>query len=195
MNGPRWFTPRIETDARDNARMTASPGWRLVPAALLLAACSPTLDWRDVRVDDGAALTALFPCKPQRRARALQVGAAPVRLEVAACEAGDDTYAVGFFDVAEPAVVGPALEILRKGVAANIGDAAAVAAPYALPGMTPSPFAARIDAAGRRPDGSTVRAHAVFFARGLRVYQASVIGAAPKADAVNAFIGGLKLAS
>ena len=172
--------------------MTPPFGRCVLALALVLAACSPTLDWRAVRVDN-AALTALFPCRPDRVARQVRIAAATVRMEMAACTAGPDTFAVGFFDVAEPAAVGPALQTLRDAIAANIGTTAPAPAPYALQGMTPSPFAGRLDAGGHRPDGTAIRAHAVFFARGLRVYQASVTGAAPTPDAVNGFIGGLKL--
>lgn len=174
--------------------MILSSGRCAALGAALLVACSPTLDWRAVRVD-GDALTALFPCRPDRRARPVPVAASTVRMEMAACAAGDSTFAVSFFDVAGPAAVGPALEALRGSTVANIGAAAPSATPYALRGMTPSPFAGRIDAVGRRPDGTSIRAHAVFFARGLRVYQASVVGAEPTPDSVDTFIGGLKLAS
>ena len=173
--------------------MTFSSGSRVALMAFALAACSPTLDWRDVRVD-GGALTALFPCRPDRQVRSVPLAGSTVRMEMAACAAGDVTFAISFFDVAEPAAVGPALEALRAATVANIRAAAPSAAPYALHGATPNPFANRLEAAGQRPDGSAIRAHAVFFARGLRVYQASVIGAEPTPDSVNGFIGALKLA-
>ena len=174
--------------------MISSSGRCVAWVAVALAACSPTLDWRDVNVD-GAALTALFPCRPDRRARPVTVAASTVRMEMAACEAGADTFAISFFDVSEPSAVGPALEALRGTLAANIGAVAPSAVADAVPGMTPSPFAGRVDAAGHRPDGTAIRAHAVFFARGLRVYQASVTGTAPMPDSVITFLGGLKLAS
>ena len=174
--------------------MTVSSGSRVAPIAFALAACSPTLDWRDVRVD-GGALTALFPCRPDRQARAVPVAGSTVRIEMVACAAGGDTFAISFFDVAGPAAVGPALEALRLAMVANIRAGAPSAAPYAPHGATPNPFAGRVEAAGQRPDGSSIRAHAAFFARGLRVYQASVIGAAPLPESVNGFLGGLKLAS
>ena len=44
-----------------------SPAW-LAAATLTLAACSPALDWRQVRPDD-TGVEAMFPCKPLSHAR------------------------------------------------------------------------------------------------------------------------------
>ena len=46
---------------------------------------------------------------------------------------------------------------------------------------------------GRRPDGSSVRQQAAFFAHGLRIYQASVLGSELPAEATETFFLGLKL--
>ena len=50
--------------------------------------------------------------------------------------------------------------------------------------MTPNPAAIRLRVEGRLPDGKAVQEQAVFFVRGLRVYQASVIGSMPGTEAV-----------
>ena len=63
-----------------------------------------------------------------------------------------------------------------------------------IPGMTPNPEAARLIVAGRLPDGAAVQAHAAFFTRGLRVYQATVIGAQPALPVVETFFAALKFA-
>ena len=42
--------------------------------------------------------------------------------------------------------------------------------------------------------GSNIGTHAVFFARGLRVYQATVMGPHVDADTVETFFGSLKIA-
>ena len=62
-------------------------------------------------------------------------------------------------------------------------------------GLTPNPQAARVSFAGRLPDGAAVQQHSVFFSKGLRVYQASVIGTKPPLDAVETFFTGLKFPS
>ncbi len=174
--------------------MPASFDWRIAPLLAALVACSPVLDWRDVRVD-GAALTALFPCRPERRARSVPVAGANVRMEMVACTAGGGTFAASFVDLEDPAAVTAVLEAFRAAAVANLGGAAPRQLPFALGGMTPNAASARLVIAGRLPDGTVVQEHAAFFVRGLRVYQASVIGKEPSPDVVEAFMAGLKFAS
>ncbi|HEX7439859.1 MAG TPA: hypothetical protein VF319_07150 [Caldimonas sp.] len=174
--------------------MAVSFDWRIAPLLVVLLACSPALDWRDVRVD-GAGLAGLFPCRPERRARSVPVAGANVRMEMVACAAGGSTFAASFVDLEDPATVTAALEALRGTAVANLGAVAPRQLPFALGGMTPNAASARLVIAGRLPDGTPVQEHAAFFVRGLRVYQASVIGREPSRDAVEAFLGGLKFAS
>jgi len=75
----------------------------------------------------------------------------------------------------------------------NVGAAAPPAASFAVPGMTPNAQAVRIAFDGRLPDGRATRERTVFFVKGMRVYQASVIGAKPSDEAVETFFSGLKL--
>ncbi|MDQ6679647.1 MAG: hypothetical protein M3Y67_01610, partial [Pseudomonadota bacterium] len=159
-----------------------------------LAACAPTLDWREVRVD-GGSLVALFPCRPGQRARTVAMVGATVRVEMSACTVAGSTYAVSFIELHDPTAVSGTLEALRAAAVANVSGVRPHVEPFGLAGMTPNPHAARLKVDGRLPDGSEVHEHAAFFVRGLHVYQASVIGAAPMPDAVEAFIGGLKFKS
>ena len=48
---------------------------------------------------------------------------------------------------------------------------------------------------GSRPDGTPLRGQAGFFSRGMRVYQATVIGPRIDADAADTFFTGLRLVS
>jgi hypothetical protein len=58
--------------------------------------------------------------------------------------------------------------------------------------MTSNAEARRLEFVGRLPDGRAVTEHAVFFSRGLRVYQASAIGDRPAADLVEPFFAALR---
>jgi hypothetical protein len=166
--------------------------------ALLIVGCSPTLDWREQLVP-GTGLVTTFPCRPDRHARVLQLSGAPVRMEMLVCPAGGATYAVGFLDVASPDEVPIALVALRVAFLGNVqaGGAAAGHPPpqalgLAIAGMTPSIEAGQWGVQGRRPDGTPLSARGGFFAHGLRIYQAVVVGSALPADAVDPFFGGLK---
>ena len=163
-------------------------------AALLglsVAACSPTLDWREF-VPAGSGVVASFPCRPYRHARRVQLAAASPQMEMLVCEAGGATFSLAFVDVADPASVGATLTELRTMALRNVQGGAPQLAPMQVSGMTPNEAAVRMAAAGRLPDGAPVRSHAAFFTRGLRVYQATVIGTEPPLAAVQTFFDALK---
>lgn len=162
-------------------------------AAACSAACSPTLDWREF-VPEGTDISVAFPCRPDRHARAVMVAGAKARMEMLACKAGDATFALAFVDVADPAGVSATLAELRATAESNLQGAAKQSAPLRIKGMTPNEQAARITIAGKLSDGAAVQEHAAFFVRGLRVYQATVIGAKPAPLVVDTFIDGLKFA-
>lgn len=176
---------------RDNARMTRSTIFVVAFAAACSAACSPTLDWREF-VPEGTDISVGFPCRPDRQARAVIVAGAKAQMNMLACNAGDATFALAFVDVSDPARVGATLAELRATAASNLQDASTQNAPLQIKGMTPNEQAARVTIAGKLPDGGTVQEHAAFFTRGLRVYQATVIGAKPTPQVVDAFLVGLK---
>ena len=169
-----------------------SPCRRIVAlAALGAAACSPALDWREF-VPEGSGIGVSFPCRPDRHERAVTLAGARMPMQMLVCSAADMTFALSFVDVADPAAIGPTLAALRETAVRNVQGVAAPPAALQMAGMTPNPAAARVSVEGRLPDGVPVQTHAAFFARGLRVYQATVIGAKPALSAVDAFIGGLK---
>ena len=109
------------------------------------------------------------------------------------CSAEGSTYALAFADLPDPASVAPALAELRALAMINIVAAPAPAASLQVPGMTPNPQAARVVLSGWLPDGAVVQEQAAFFAKGMRVYQASVVGSRPAGDAADTFMAALKL--
>ncbi|RZU00546.1 hypothetical protein [Rivibacter subsaxonicus] len=157
----------------------------------LLAACTPTLDWREVR-PTGSKLVALFPCKPERVTRALPLAGAEVQFELLACSADGSTWALSSADLGDPGRVAAALDELRRVRVLNLDGRETASAPFVLRGATPHPGALRFEVTGRRPDGTAVGETSVVFAQGTRVFHAAVLGAAPAA-AVQNFIDGLKL--
>ncbi|MBX3623052.1 MAG: hypothetical protein KF891_24040 [Rhizobacter sp.] len=163
-------------------------------ALLALCACSPSLDWREVRPEDSGAV-ALFPCKPSTDARMVTLAGTRVRMVLAACKAADTTWALAYADVADPVRVTPALEALRTASRANLGGTVQVLGPMKVEGMTPNPQAERVRVQGRLPGGNAVTLEGGFFVRGTRVYQSTAMGRAPDAEAVATFFDNLKLPS
>jgi hypothetical protein len=160
----------------------------------LLCGCSPALDWRRVRPAD-FGLEALFPCRPAGLSRAVVVAQRRVEMVMHACAAGGSTFAIGALALDDVRDVDAALVSLRDAAANNLGSVATAPQAVQVPGMTPHAQAGRLTLTGRRPDGSTVVEHLAVFSRGTRVYQATVVGNQPDAEAVAAFFAGLRLTS
>lgn len=179
---------QAEPDNRRMVRFTFIAG-----VSLGLAACSPSLDWREF-VPEGSGISVTFPCRPDRQARAVMLAGDRVSMEMLSCSADGATFALAFADVADPAKVGGALDSLEHAAVANVEGTAPRAVTFALRGMTPNDHTIRLDVDGHFPDGTVVHEHAAFFSHGLRLYQASVIGAKPAPEAVETFLAGLKFA-
>jgi len=183
--------PNIVEQGRDNPSMIRRPNCIAALAATLAVACSPTLDWREF-VPEGSGLSMTFPCRTDRHARPVTMGGAQVQMEMLVCSAGGATWAVSFFDVADPAKVSATLAEWRGAAVANVRGVLPQPAPMHVKGMTPNDQAVHVVVSGTLPDGAAVQEHAAFFVHGLRVYSATVIGAAPAPQAVEAFFNGLK---
>lgn len=151
----------------------------LVAGAALLSACSPALDWRQLR-PDGWGLGVSLPCRPANQARQVPLAGAPVELRLLACSADGHTFAIASADMADPARVDLALQALGAAALANVQGRIDAEQPAAVPGMTPYPSARRWQVSGRLPDGAAVREQVLVFAHGLRVFQATVVG--PRVD-------------
>lgn len=165
----------------------------VLATACAMAACTPVLDWRDAR-PDGAGLMALFPCRPAGQVRRLALAGTTVEMTLYACSAGDATYAVGFADIGETQQVTGMLAALSAAAARNIGSTGSTEpAPLHVDGMTPNPMAGRWAFSGRRADGRHVQMQVGLFARGTRVFQASMVGTRLNADAIETFFGALRL--
>lgn len=167
---------------------------RLISAVLGLGtvvACTPALNWREVRLDGGAV--ALFPCKPEHQTRTLMLAGQPLALTLHACEATGLRFAVAQADVQQPARVETALAALAAAQARNLQAPLPPGEPVQVPGMTPNPQARRYALSGRRPDGVAVQAQLLLFARGTRVLQATVLEGAPNAPAVHTFMEALRV--
>jgi len=158
-------------------------------------ACAPALDWRESRIE-GSGLLALFPCKPAGHARRLALAGVAVEMTLYACSTGGATYAVGFADVGQPALVAQALDELAAAAARNIGAKEPPrSTPFRVEGMTPNPQAGRRALAGRLVDGQLVEEQVAVFAHGTRVFQATMVGAKLEVEAMDTFFGALRMQS
>lgn len=162
---------------------------RLAAAVLLLAACTPALDWREVRAD-GAEL--LMPCRPRAQTRDVALAGRPVAMTLRACDAAGRTWAIATADVGDPSRVDAALAALRQSAAANVGAASGAIRPLSVRGASPQAPGARVVFDGRRDDRQPIRSDVAVFAAGSRVYQATVLGAAGD-DGADTFFGSIRI--
>lgn len=160
--------------------------------ALLVAACTAELDWREVRPAE-TSVQALMPCKPASHARRVTLAGAEVEMTLYACRAADTTWAVAHADLADPARLTRALDELARAAQRNVDAAKAESEPPAVPGMTPNPSARRWRIEGRLADGRAVVATVVLFAHGTRIVQASAIAERADAAALATFVESLRV--
>jgi hypothetical protein len=169
-----------------------------LPLVTVLAAaqwgCAPTLDWREFQAE-GSGIVAAFPCKPDRHSRSVALASQTVRMEMLVCTAGDVTFALSFADLPDPGQVGATLAELQALATSNLGAARAERVESAVPGMTPNPNAARLRLEAKQANGANLHEQAAFFAKGLRVYQATVLGKKVSTEAADTFFAGLRLPS
>ena len=135
---------------------------------------------------------ALFPCRPASHARRLHLGAVKAEMFIYACTASGATFALGYADVGDPAQVGSALAALRASAIDNMSGIARPDGALKVNGMAPGSDARRLRIVGHLPGGRAAEMAAGFFAKGTRVFQASVISPGTlDAEAVETLFAGL----
>lgn len=132
---------------------------------LILSACSPAQNWRDVTFE-GSTLKAQLPCKPDRTNRSVPLGGVPVDLQVVGCENG--TAMVAVMSAALP-VGTDASAVMAAWQKATL-DNARVSQPLTVgqqqawqrPGQLPLATSVRVQAPGQRANGEPVNMDAVW---------------------------------
>ncbi len=175
--------------------------WALPAAVLMvlsLAACSPALNWREVRAAT-APLVLMLPCKPDQGSRSVPFAGRDTMLQMLGCDAAGMTFAVAHAEIAPAADAQAVLaqwkqitltHVRAEGAqesAARVSGATSAAA--ALPAL-------RVRARGRAPDGAALHTEALYFVQGRRVVQAVLYAKADSheaREAADTFFAGLKV--
>ena len=159
---------------------------------LMLAACTPELNWREWRTPE-VGLTQLFPCKPIRQQRKIDLGGRTVVMVLQVCDVSDVSWAVAHADLQDPAAVGPALQLLGAAAHANLGVPLTEPAPSPVKGATPQAAAGRWRFKGTARDGRMLEEAVLIAARGTTVYQVTALGPRLSDDGVETFLGSVRL--
>lgn len=182
------------------ARQASQPDrWADFRALLLiawaggLAACSPVLNWREVRPPE-ANLGVLLPCRPDEVVRRVSVADWHLALHLVSCEAQGQVFALAHAEVPSGASAVEVLGALREATAANLGVGRGTATPaWHAPGLATASALQRLHWRGTRSDGSTLVLEAVYFGGGDRVYQASIVGSSSESEVAEMFFSNLRL--
>lgn len=164
----------------------------LVLMAAALPACSPTLNWREVR-PEGTRLALLLPCKPDKAQKIVPLGGPATPLSMLGCDAGGATFAVAVADLGDAAKVAPVLAQWQSLTLANMkASAAPQVLPLKLPGAAALPSATLVKAEGQGPDGKPISGQAAYFAQGSQVFQVVMYSPRIAPEAAETFFSSLK---
>jgi hypothetical protein len=164
---------------------------RLAPVLCVsvVAACSPTLNWRDA-YPDGSAVRLSFPCKPATRSRDVSLAGKQAVMRLHSCVAGVATFALTVLEIADPTLLPGSVDALKLAAIQNIDATSTSRTPFSVKGMVPAVAAEKLTSVGRLPDGSTVQQNTVFFVKRTQIYQATILNKTDHrldADAVDTF--------
>jgi hypothetical protein len=134
-------------------------------AALTLLACSPTLNWREVRLGDTPFAT-LLPCKPDRTIREVPMAGGTVLLQVTGCDAAGATMAVMVAPLPEQVSAVAAQGHWQRASLLNLGVTEVVTVPLTTPSIADIRQAppTSIGVEGRYPDGRKVNGRLLWLA-------------------------------
>jgi hypothetical protein len=179
--------------------LQTSRKWVNLALILLLCACTPTFNWRDVRLEttNGSSLKAALPCKPDTATRKQQLSDIQVELSMTGCVANETTFTLSRIPLGNPLDAPIVLAAWQAAAVANVGDKQA--------GDKTAPMTnANVFGAGAWPPaarvtltGPTTQAHMLWFAKqtaaGVTLYQAAVYGKQISPEAVATFFESLQL--
>lgn len=184
------FTERYPT-----ASAALRLGAGLLAAAVLLCACSPALDWRDVRPKDVNILLT-YPCKPEQIAQEVVLAGQQVKMSMTGCVADKMTFALAHARLPNPALAAPALAQLHQAAVSNVRGRVTASSAAALKNATPGlPDSLDLKIDGQMPDGKPVRERVLLFSQGSDVYQLTAFAPTEvfKDDAAQTFADSVNL--
>ena len=142
----------------------------VLAVCLLIAACTPTLNWRVVRLE---ALSAWLPCKPDHATRPFLLEGATLSIEMQGCEAGGGVFAISRTPVPPTLKAAGVIEPWKQSTLRALANEEVKSLAFKPPSsVTLEPMALR--AVGRGTDGRRLEAQLVWFVVGNVVYHLAV---------------------
>ena len=160
----------------------------------LISACTPALNWREVRFEpaDGSTLKAELPCKPDTATRKQQLNDIQVELGMMGCVVNETTFTLSRIPLTNPLDAPKVLAAWQAAAAANVKANPVPSMTATVAGAGAWPPAARVTLTG-----TATQAQILWFAKqtstGLTLYQAALYGKQPSNEAVTTFFESLQL--
>ena len=139
---------------------------------LALSACSPALNWREVRGGD-APYTVLLPAKPASHARPVELGGVKTSLQMTAAEADDMNFAIASAAIEDESQRKAALAFMQQAMVQNIRGTVTQQKTVTLKDGT---VMNEVQARGMAPNGRAMALFGRFGLKDERVYQVVAIG-------------------
>jgi hypothetical protein len=142
-----------------------------------IQSCSPSLNWRETRLDD-ESLVFLLPCKPDHGSRDVLMGEHRVQIAMVGCDADGSLFAVASASVPNGVTANEALQRWQDAVIKNVNGQTQTRSVFVPAGALAVPRSERVSFTGRRADGVAVQGQAAWFARssvaGVRLFHAVI---------------------
>lgn len=164
----------------------------LAGSTFVLAGCSPTHNWREIRWAS-AELNVLLPCKPDQGSRRMTLAGQEVEIEMMGCETGAALFAIAHVHLGDTDQIAAAQMQWQAAMLGSMQAQGAQMLPFQFKGASVQPQPVRLSAQGRRQDGSAVTAQGVWFARGPHLYHAVIYADKLSLEVAETFFSGIEL--
>ncbi len=164
----------------------------LLMSLLAIVACSPSLNWREVRASQ-AELKALLPCKPDHGSRKQSLAGLELEVQMMGCEAGGALFAVSSLALDDPSRALAVQLQWQTALLENMHAGTSTSTPFRVRGATPFLDPVQLNAQGTDASGRVINAQGVWFAHGNRLYHAVIYAGRIGSEMSDPFFGGLEL--
>jgi hypothetical protein len=137
--------------------------------ALVLAACSPAMNWRQVNLQ---TLQARLPCKPDSATRTVNLAGGPMEMQMMGCEADGALFAISHVRATDVAAATSALADWQTQALRALQ--AGPATPVTLPAAPWASTRVSLRAEGKNARGKPMQAQLSWWIRGTEIYHLAV---------------------
>lgn len=170
----------------------------IIVLAAALQACSPALNWREVRFEGSGPLRMLLPCKPDRAERPLTMAGHAVALQMIGCDADGATFAVSQVHAADGAAARILLDGWKAAVLAHVRAEAVQTRAWDAPGNWAGGRGQRVHATAHDATGQPLVLEAVWFgvprAEGVDLFHAVMFSPRSRTETADTFFAGMATA-